>query len=139
MWFAFLALACSGKGEQTTTPPGETGTPIVDTSPQTTPPTDTSDTPPDLDTGTSTTDTACVGPIPADFVAEYADRYCVEWKSCNTSGAPCPTGTLPSLPPDCVYDPAAAEQCLCETWGCNTDVSGFEYPVGPAACNDVCG
>ncbi len=116
-----LALAgCGGSKDSTTDTGGPTGT--------TPPPGDDDD---DATTGALTQ---------SEFNAAYADKYCDEWATCNTSSdCPSTTTTCTASGTTCDFDPVAAQACLDGVWTCNTTYPGFEYPVGPAACSTVCG
>lgn len=73
------------------------------------------------------------------FEEQFAEKFCEEWAACNTT-TECPTGTGTGTgTTECDFDKAAAKDCLDGEWTCNTDFPGFEFPVPPAACADVCG
>lgn len=76
------------------------------------------------------------------FEEKYAEKFCAEWAECNTAGTECPTGgtgTGTGEEAECDYDSGAAKDCLNEEWTCNDDFPGFEFPVPPSACANVCG
>lgn len=80
----------------------------------------------------------------ASFQQKRGERYCEEMAICNPD-QPCvvpepavDTGYAVGTE-DCAFDRKLARECLNGVWTCDTEFVGFEYPVGPAACNAVCG
>ena len=79
----------------------------------------------------------------SSFLQQRGERYCEEMAICNPD-QPCvvpdPVDTgYTAATGACEFDRKLARDCLKGTWTCNTEFVGFEYPVGPAACNAVCG
>lgn len=77
------------------------------------------------------------------FLQKKHDKYCEELAKCNPD-IPCeqPEATdtgYGTVGEDCDFDGGAAHDCLNGVWTCNNDFVGFEYPIGPQACEAVCG
>lgn len=74
-----------------------------------------------------------------EYLNQKADKYCDVFAACNTGGQDC---TIPEetalFDTGCEFDAGMARDCLNGSWTCNTDVSGFEYPSLPLACDGVC-
>lgn len=94
------------------------------------------------DGGTTDTGGGGGGLTEEEFGEQFLDIFCEEWEACNTS-EPCPVGATTTrtttATTECDYDPVAAQDCLDGSWTCNTDFPGFEYPVAPSVCSEVCG
>jgi hypothetical protein len=75
----------------------------------------------------------------AQFFDEFIDRYCAEREACNAEMAgPIDQGTATTTS-SCALDAVAAQACLDGSWLCNTDFPGFEFPIPPSECSEVCG
>jgi hypothetical protein len=77
----------------------------------------------------------------ASFFEKYAERRCEEFATCVTAEtASCEQlTTTETESADCEFDKAAARDCLKGAWTCDTQFEGFEIPVPPSACANVCG
>lgn len=77
-----------------------------------------------------------------DFLAKKHEKYCEELAKCNPD-IPCEqpeeADTGYGTGEECDFQSGAARDCLKGTWTCNTEFVGFEYPIGPQACEGVCG
>ena len=74
-----------------------------------------------------------------EFLDRKTAKWCEELAKCNPNTpceGPVDTGYTDE---DCNFDAKAARQCLNGLWVCDDRFVGFEYPVGPQACEAVCG
>lgn len=74
----------------------------------------------------------------SSFEDRYTDKRCEETARCaGSSGEECLVLDIECSSGD--FDRGAARDCLGSEWSCNTDFPGFEYPVKPTSCDNVCG
>ncbi len=64
----------------------------------------------------------------------YRDEAQAACEVADCGDFPCDEST--EAPDNCVFDPLAAEACVSKAWTCS-ELDGFGYPDGPAACADV--
>lgn len=72
------------------------------------------------------------------FEERYLEKRCEETAKCaGSSSDECLVLDIECSDGD--YDRGAARDCLSSEWSCNTDFPGFEYPIKPTSCDNVCG